>query len=95
MKSSSKPSLASPHNPALSPSHLGFPVVGIGASAGGLEAIRRFFRHAPDDSGMAFVVVLHLSPITRARLTGSSRRSPACRYARSASRCRSNATMST
>ncbi|WP_411382659.1 CheR family methyltransferase [Pseudomonas sp. L7] len=62
MKSSSKPSLASPHNPALSPSHLGFPVVGIGASAGGLEAIRRFFRHAPDDSGMAFVVVLHLSP---------------------------------
>lgn len=62
MKSSSKPSLASPHNPALSPSHLDFPVVGIGASAGGLEAIRRFFRHAPDDSGMAFVVVLHLSP---------------------------------
>ncbi|MBK0057516.1 PAS domain-containing protein [Pseudomonas sp. S44] len=62
MKSSSKTSLASPHNSALSPSHLDFPVVGIGASAGGLEAIRRFFQHAPDDSGMAFVVVLHLSP---------------------------------
>nr|WP_279153125.1 CheR family methyltransferase [Pseudomonas mosselii] len=62
MKSSSKSPLASPHNPALSPSHLDFPVVGIGASAGGLEAIRRFFQHTPDNSGMAFVVVLHLSP---------------------------------
>ncbi|WP_313651648.1 chemotaxis protein CheB, partial [Pseudomonas soli] len=62
MKSSSKTSLASPHNPALSPSHLDFPVVGIGASAGGLEAIRTFFRHTPQDCDMAFVVVLHLSP---------------------------------
>ncbi|MDU9394193.1 CheR family methyltransferase [Pseudomonas sp. zfem002] len=62
MKSSSKSSLASPQNPALSPSHLDFPVVGIGASAGGLEAIQTFFQHAPADSGMAFVLVLHLSP---------------------------------
>ncbi|TFF41781.1 CheR family methyltransferase [Pseudomonas sp. RIT623] len=62
MKSSSKTTLASPHNPALSPSHLDFPVVGIGASAGGLEAIRTFFQHMVQDSGMAFVVVLHLSP---------------------------------
>ncbi|MFF7064973.1 CheR family methyltransferase [Pseudomonas sp. NPDC008258] len=62
MKSSSKTSLASPHNPALSPSHLDFPVVGIGASAGGLEAVQAFFQHAPADAGMAFVVVLHLSP---------------------------------
>lgn len=62
MKSSSKTTLASPHNPALSPSHLNFPVVGIGASAGGLEAIGTFFKHMPADSGMAFVVVLHLSP---------------------------------
>ncbi|EKT4467716.1 PAS domain-containing protein [Pseudomonas putida] len=62
MKSSSKPTLASPHNPALSPSHLAFPVVGIGASAGGLEAICTFFRQMPADCDMAFVVVLHLSP---------------------------------
>ncbi|MGF6394589.1 CheR family methyltransferase [Pseudomonas plecoglossicida] len=62
MKSSSKTTLASPQNPALTPSHLDFPVVGIGASAGGLEALRRFFQHMPDDCGMAFVVVLHLSP---------------------------------
>jgi two-component system CheB/CheR fusion protein len=39
-----------------------FPIVGIGASAGGLEALERLFRHMPLDSGMAFVVVQHLSP---------------------------------
>jgi two-component system CheB/CheR fusion protein len=37
-------------------------VVGIGASAGGLEALERFFDNVPKDSGMAFVVVQHLSP---------------------------------
>ncbi|MBS6037909.1 MULTISPECIES: CheR family methyltransferase [Pseudomonas] len=61
MKSSPKQP-AAPQNPALSPSHLDFPVVGIGASAGGLEAICTLFRHMPSDCGMAFVVVLHLSP---------------------------------
>ncbi|MGN8260101.1 CheR family methyltransferase [Pseudomonas sp. SMSB3] len=61
MTSSSKQP-ASPHDPALTPSHLDFPVVGIGASAGGLEAIRTFFQQMPSDCGMAFVVVLHLSP---------------------------------
>ena len=37
-------------------------VVGIGASAGGLNALKRFFEHVPEDSGFAFVVVVHLSP---------------------------------
>lgn len=37
-------------------------VVGIGASAGGLEAIEAFFKAMPVDSGMAFVVAQHLSP---------------------------------
>src|SRR3954463_13824795 len=37
-------------------------VVGIGASAGGLEALEAFFEQVPFDSGMAFVVVQHLSP---------------------------------
>ncbi len=37
-------------------------VVGIGASAGGLEALEVFFSAAPADSGMAFVVVTHLDP---------------------------------
>ena len=44
------------------PSQLSFPVVGIGASAGGLDAVRRFFEHMPSDNGMAFVVIFHLSP---------------------------------
>ena len=35
-------------------------IVGIGASAGGLEALQQFFDHMPGDSGMAFVVVTHL-----------------------------------
>jgi two-component system, chemotaxis family, CheB/CheR fusion protein len=39
-----------------------FPVVGIGASAGGLEAFREFFGRLPGDTGMAFIVVQHLSP---------------------------------
>jgi two-component system CheB/CheR fusion protein len=37
-------------------------IVGIGASAGGLEALERLFELMPDDTGMAFVVVQHLSP---------------------------------
>lgn len=37
-------------------------VVGIGASAGGLAALRQLFEHIPADSGIAFVVVVHLSP---------------------------------
>jgi two-component system CheB/CheR fusion protein len=41
---------------------LKFPVVGIGASAGGLEALKRFFDAMPTDSGMAFVLVPHLDP---------------------------------
>ncbi|MGE7989504.1 CheR family methyltransferase [Pseudomonas sp. NPDC089554] len=62
MKPSNGKAPASPINPALAVSHLDFPVVGIGASAGGIEAIRTFFSQMPADSGMAFVVVLHLSP---------------------------------
>ncbi|MEK6663987.1 MAG: chemotaxis protein CheB [Pseudomonadota bacterium] len=40
----------------------GFPIVGIGASAGGLEAFEQFFRHVTPDCGMAFVLVPHLDP---------------------------------
>jgi len=39
-----------------------FSIVGIGASAGGLKAIRSFFAALPAEPGMAFVVVQHLSP---------------------------------
>ena len=37
-------------------------IVGIGASAGGFEAIRKFFHAMPSDSGVAFVIVQHLDP---------------------------------
>jgi two-component system, chemotaxis family, CheB/CheR fusion protein len=39
-----------------------FRVVGIGASAGGLESLEQFFKNLPPKPGMAFVVVQHLSP---------------------------------
>ena len=39
-----------------------FPVVGIAASAGGLEAFTDLLRHLPTDTGMAFVLIQHLSP---------------------------------
>ena len=39
-----------------------FPIVGIGASAGGLEALEQFLGHVPAGSGMAFVIVQHLDP---------------------------------
>lgn len=42
-----------------------FPVVGIGASAGGLDAFKKFFSAMPRDSGMAFVLVPHLDPSHR------------------------------
>ncbi|MBS3776602.1 MAG: PAS domain-containing protein [Bacteroidales bacterium] len=39
-----------------------FPVVGIGASAGGLEALEQFLGNVPEDSGLAYVIVQHLDP---------------------------------
>jgi two-component system CheB/CheR fusion protein len=39
-----------------------FPIVGIGASAGGLEAIEGFFSHMPFDRNIAFVIIQHLDP---------------------------------
>jgi two-component system CheB/CheR fusion protein len=39
-----------------------FPIIGIGASAGGLEALESFITHVPPDCGMAFVIVQHLDP---------------------------------
>lgn len=46
-----------------------FPVVGIGASAGGLDAFRKLLQAIPEDSGMAYVIVQHLSPDYDSRLT--------------------------
>jgi len=45
-----------------------FPIVGIGASAGGLEALELFLANVPENSGMAFVIVQHLDPTYKGML---------------------------
>lgn len=45
-----------------------FLVVGIGASAGGIQALNEFFRNVPKDSDIAYVVILHMSPEHESRL---------------------------
>ena len=52
-----------------SPDREGFPIVGIGASAGGLEAVERLLRSLPASTGMAFILVQHLDPKHESRLT--------------------------
>lgn len=47
---------------AMMPDDKSFPIVGIGASAGGLEAIEGFFSNMPPQSNMAIVVIQHLAP---------------------------------
>ncbi len=50
-------------DPALAkPGENEFLIVGMGASAGGIQAFHEFFQHTPPQSGMAYVVILHLSP---------------------------------
>lgn len=46
-----------------------FPVVAIGASAGGLEAMMELLKHLPSKTGMAFIYVQHLSPDHKSMLT--------------------------
>ncbi|MDN5871372.1 MAG: chemotaxis protein CheR, partial [Nitrococcus sp.] len=46
-----------------------FPIVGIGASAGGLEAFTELLKHLPADTGMGFVLVQHLDPQHESALT--------------------------
>jgi two-component system, chemotaxis family, CheB/CheR fusion protein len=46
-----------------------FPIVGIGSSAGGLEALEKLFDAMPPDPGAAFVVIAHLDPTRESHLT--------------------------
>lgn len=46
-----------------------FPIVGVAASAGGLEAFTQLLSHLPIDTGMAFVLIQHLSPDHKSLLT--------------------------
>ncbi|HTR27824.1 MAG TPA: chemotaxis protein CheB, partial [Puia sp.] len=56
------------HHSAHPPSNY-FPVVGVGASAGGLEAFKRLLKAVPESSGMAFILVQHLEPNHESMLT--------------------------
>jgi len=62
---SAPPIAGQPVDPRTAP----FPVVGIGASAGGLEAFTQLLSHLPIDTGMAFVLVQHLDPNQKSLLT--------------------------
>jgi two-component system CheB/CheR fusion protein len=57
-----KPTPASKPTKQKTSTSLSFPIVGIGASAGGLEALEQFFTNMPKECGMAFVVIQHLDP---------------------------------
>jgi two-component system CheB/CheR fusion protein len=57
-----KPQSTEPLTKTTKTSGSSFPIVGIGASAGGLEALEQFFTNMPVDNGMAFVVIQHLDP---------------------------------
>lgn len=45
-----------------------FPIIGLGASAGGLEALESFLTNVPENSGMAYVVIQHLDPTQKGML---------------------------
>jgi len=58
-----KNSLANKQNgSAKLPKAKSFPIIAIGGSAGSFAALEKFFTHMPVDSGMAFVIIMHLDP---------------------------------
>ena len=57
-----KPAAVAPLETTTPPAHVSLPVIGIGASAGGLEALEHFLSRVPKNNGMAFVIVQHLDP---------------------------------
>ena len=62
-KSSADPALSTPPRSAV------FPLVGIGASAGGLEAFTALFKALPPNLGMAYILVPHLDPLHESAIT--------------------------
>ncbi|MGR9108184.1 MAG: chemotaxis protein CheB [Gammaproteobacteria bacterium] len=71
---SSDPATTAKRGAGRSARKKGFPIVGIGASAGGLEAFEQFFTHTPPDTGLAFVLVQHLDPTHKSILVDLVRR---------------------
>lgn len=50
-------------------------IVGVGASAGGIESLKEFFEKMPADTGLAFVVIQHLDPKQPSHMAGVLSRS--------------------
>ena len=63
--------MTSPQSPDRTPT----PVCGIGASAGGVDALQQFFGAVSDDLGLAYVVILHLAPDRKSELPAILQRS--------------------
>jgi chemotaxis response regulator CheB len=57
-----------------------FPVAGIGASAGGLDAFKRLLKAIPENSGIAYVLVQHLDPTMKAYCLNCFKELPTFRY---------------
>jgi two-component system CheB/CheR fusion protein len=74
--------------PEAAGSPVDFPVVGIGASAGGLEALDEFLLNLPEHPGMAFVVVQHLDPNRPAMLVELLQRATAMPVTQASERVR-------
>ncbi len=51
-------------------SSVDYPVVGIGASAGGLDALTKLVTTLPADGGMAYILVQHLDPAHKSLMAG-------------------------
>jgi two-component system CheB/CheR fusion protein len=68
---------AQPAEPASASPSTSFPIVAVGASAGGMEAFIEFLRHIPEDTGMAFVLIQHLDPTHASYLSAALARSTA------------------
>ena len=60
----------------LKPDRARFPIVGIGASAGGLDALGNLLDVLPGDSGMAFIVIQHLDPTHESTMASCSPATP-------------------
>jgi two-component system CheB/CheR fusion protein len=68
-KTDYKPKSSSDIAKRIAPNSSQFPIAGVGASAGGLEAFTQLFKNLPADPGMAFVLVQHLAPAHESMLT--------------------------
>ena len=62
------PSTQAPVDGAVTPAVAALPVVGIGASAGGLKALQQLVESIPEDSGFAYVIIVHLDPRRESRM---------------------------